>query len=71
MTMDWLAPPLVVEHNFGNARFGLSYTCFSTDLEIDQVALPPSNSVILDGEYDQSHIHFVGMTVAVPFGFED
>ncbi|MHC4945073.1 MAG: OmpP1/FadL family transporter, partial [Planctomycetota bacterium] len=55
---------LGVEHDFGNARFGLTYTFFSTDVEIDQVALPPSNSVILDGEYDQSQIHFVGLTVA-------
>jgi long-chain fatty acid transport protein len=62
---------LGVEHNFGHARFGLTYTYFSTDVEIDQVALPPSNTVILDGEYDQSQIHFVGMTVAVPFGFPD
>ena len=35
-------------------------------MEIDDLALP--GGVILDGDYERSFIHFVGMTLNVDFG---
>jgi long-chain fatty acid transport protein len=52
-----------------NIELGLTYTfLWFGNMEIDQLALPPSQTLILDGKYDPGHVHFVGIHVSFSFG---
>lgn len=51
-----------------NIHLGLTYTfLWFGGMEIDQLALPPIETVILDGKYDPGHMHFVGIHVTFSF----
>ena len=53
-----------------NIDLGLTYTfLWLGNMEIDELALPPSQTVLLDGKYDPGHVHFVGIHVRFSFGF--
>jgi long-chain fatty acid transport protein len=57
-----------VQRDVGDGKvFSLGYTLMYTDIEIDQVALPPGGSVVLDGDYDPSFVHFFGFSLALSF----
>jgi long-chain fatty acid transport protein len=55
-----------------NIDLGLTYTFLwmGSDMEIDNLPLPPSNTVVLDGKYDPAHIHFLGIQLSIEFGGE-
>ena len=58
-----------VQHDFGEGKeLGLSYTFLYQDAELDRVTLPPSGAVTLDGDYDNSFVHLVGLTLSLSFG---
>jgi long-chain fatty acid transport protein len=53
-----------------NIDLGVTYTFLwmGSDMEIDEVALPPDGGVVLDGRYDPAWIQFVGLHLAIRFG---
>ena len=53
-----------------NIDLGLTYTFMwmGNNVNIDQVALPPTGTTILDGRYDPAWIHFVGIQIDLRFG---
>jgi long-chain fatty acid transport protein len=49
-------------------EFALSYTfLWFGDMEFDNVALPPSNNVVLNGEYKPAYANIVGVNLRVKF----
>jgi len=49
-------------------EIALSYTFeYFGDMQIDNVPLPPSNSVVLDGKYDPAYANIVGINLRVKF----
>ena len=49
-------------------EIGVSYTFqWFGDMEIDNVALPPANNVVLDGKYDPAYANIVGLSLRVKF----
>ncbi len=49
-------------------EFALSYTfLWFGNMNINNVALPPSNNVVLDGEYQDAYANFVGINLRVKF----
>ena len=53
-----------------NIDLGLTYTFMwmGNDVKIDEVALPPTGTTVLDGRYDPAWIHFVGIQIDLRFG---
>ena len=50
------------------ATIGASYTLLWTgDMDVDNVSLPPSGSVVLDGDYNDAFLHIFGMRLNVRF----
>lgn len=58
-----------VEHFFNeDFSMGMTYTgMFTPNIDVNNVALPPANTVILDGEYNPSNIHIVGLSLSKKF----
>ncbi len=57
---------LGIQHDFGHGKtFGASYTLLYQPMDFDQVALP--GGIVLNGEYDPSMIHMVGMNFTISF----
>lgn len=58
-----------VEHFFNeDFGMGLTYTAlFSPNIDVNNVALPPANTVILDGDYNPTNIHVVGLQFSWKF----
>ncbi|MAB80757.1 MAG: hypothetical protein CMJ89_15520 [Planctomycetes bacterium] len=53
------------QYSFGSWSLGLSYTFMDRgNPNIDSVALPPTGTVVLDGEFETSTRHFVGFTIS-------
>jgi long-chain fatty acid transport protein len=51
-----------------NTTLGLSYTlAWMKDMDLDHVELPPQFKTSLNGEYDDSTIHFIGVTLRYRF----
>ncbi len=49
-------------------EIGVSYTFeWFGDMQIDNVALPPSNTVVLNGKYDPAYANIVGVSLKVKF----
>jgi long-chain fatty acid transport protein len=49
-------------------EIGVSYTFeWFGDMDIDNVALPPSDTVVLDGRYDPAYANFVAISLRVKF----
>ena len=46
----------------------MTYTAlFSPNIDVNNVALPPANTVILDGDYNPTNIHVVGLQFSWKF----
>ncbi|MHC4274100.1 MAG: OmpP1/FadL family transporter [Planctomycetota bacterium] len=57
-----------LQKDFGEGKvLGFSYTMLYSDIDVDMVALPPSNAVILDGDYDPAMMHFFGANLTISF----
>jgi long-chain fatty acid transport protein len=57
-----------LQKDFGQGKvLGLSYTLLYSDIDVDMVALPPSNAVVLDGDYDPAMMHFLGANLIISF----
>jgi long-chain fatty acid transport protein len=55
-----------------NIELGVSYTfLWMGDMGVDEIALPPSGSVVLDGDYNPAHIHFLALMLQFRFGGPD
>jgi long-chain fatty acid transport protein len=55
-----------LQHDFGDGKvFGISYTFMYSPMDIDQVQIP--SGVIIDGEYDNAFLHFVGLNLNLSF----
>jgi len=49
-------------------EIGISYTfLWFGDMQIDNVPLPPTNNVVLDGKYDPAMVNFVALSMRVRF----
>ena len=57
-----------VQKDFGQGKiFGIGYTLLYSSVDVDSVALPPSDTVVLSGEYDPNMIHFLSMNLTLSF----
>ncbi len=57
-----------LQKDFGQGKvLGLSYTLLYSDIDVDMVALPPSNSVVLDGDFDPAFMHFFAANLIISF----
>ena len=55
-----------IQHDFGQGKtFGASYTLLYQPMDVDMVALP--GGIVLNGEYDPSMIHMLGMHFSIKF----
>lgn len=51
-----------------NVRVGVTYLLtYLPNLDLDEVGLPPTRRVVLDGSYDDAMLHFWGVNVTVDF----
>ena len=57
----------VQKHVAPGITYGLSYTLMYQPMDINNVALPPTGDVTLNGEYDDPFVHFIGMTISLKF----
>lgn len=57
---------LGAQHDFGQGKvFGISYTLLYSPMDMDSVQLP--GGIVLDGEYDPSMVHLIGMSYSISF----
>ncbi|MHC4305781.1 MAG: OmpP1/FadL family transporter [Planctomycetota bacterium] len=57
-----------IQKDFGEGKvLGLSYTMLYSDINLDNVALPPSNAVVLDGDFDPAFMQFFGANLIISF----
>ncbi|MHC5113821.1 MAG: OmpP1/FadL family transporter [Planctomycetota bacterium] len=54
------------QHDFGEGKiFGATYTMIYTPMDVTNVALP--NGAVLNGEYDPSFLHILGLTFTLQY----
>ncbi len=66
---DWHRFSVGLEHKLTDKiAVGAAYTFgLMGDSEVDSVAIPGGTGVVLDGDYDDNHSHFLNLTVRVVF----